>query len=86
MLSQLSRQKKSDGSLDLTGCYGRPKYDDNQQHHNGQYPPLVVMSKFASLRRNPLEQVVDERVHNRHGLRGDSSVRMHLLQDLRNNF
>ena len=40
------------------------------------------MCQLASLRRNPLEQVIDKRVHDGHGLRRDPSVRMYLLQDL----
>ena len=40
------------------------------------------MSQLASLGSNPLKQVVDKRVHDGHGLGGDASVRMHLLQHL----
>merc|ERR1719209_25863 len=40
------------------------------------------MGQLASFCRNPLEQVIDKGVHDGHGLRGDSSVRMNLLQDL----
>merc|ERR1711971_1180223 len=67
MLGQLSGQEETDSSLDL------PRGDSR---------PLVVVGQFASLRRNPFEQVIDERVHDGHSLRRDSSVRMHLLQDL----
>ena len=44
--------------------------------------PLVVVCQLASLSSDPLEQVIDERVHDGHGLRGDTSVWMNLLQDL----
>merc|ERR1719370_2696850 len=67
MLGQLSRKKKADSSLDLSGGDGRP---------------LVVVCQLASLCSDPLEQVIDKRVHDRHGLRRDPSVWMNLLQDL----
>ena len=41
------------------------------------------MRKFASLCSDSLEEVVDERVHNAHCLGGHTSVRMNLLQNLR---
>ena len=47
-----------------------------------QYQPLVVMRQLASLRCDPLEQVVDERVHDGHCLGRDPSVRVNLLQHL----
>ena len=40
------------------------------------------MRQLASLRCEPLEQVIDERVHDRHRLGRDSSVRVNLLQHL----
>merc|ERR1719381_172875 len=67
VLSQFSGQKKTDGGLDLPGGYGRP---------------LVVMGQLARLSSNPLKQVIHEGVHDGHSLRGDSSVRMNLLQNL----
>merc|ERR1719398_591292 len=67
VLGQLSRQKETDSSLDLPRSYGRP---------------LVVMRQLASLRCDPLEQVVEERVHDGHCLGRDPSVRVNLLQHL----
>ena len=67
VLGQLSWQEEPDSSLDLPG---------------GDGGPLVVVGKTAGLSSNPLEQVVDKRVHDAHGLGGDTSVRVHLLQDL----
>ena len=67
MLGQLSGQEEPDSSLDLPGGDGRP---------------LVVVSKLASLGSDPLEEVVDERVHDAHGLGGDTGVGVHLLEDL----
>ena len=43
---------------------------------------LVVVSKAGSLNGDSLEDVVHERVHDAHGLAGDSSVRVNLLQHL----
>merc|ERR1719193_582255 len=40
------------------------------------------MGQLARFCSNPLEQVIDKGVHDGHGLRGDSSVGMNLLQDL----
>lgn len=44
--------------------------------------PLVIVGKARSFGGDPLEDVVDERVHDRHGLAADSGVRMDLLQHL----
>ena len=44
--------------------------------------PLVVVGKLAGLGSNPFEEIVDERVHDAHGLGGDTGVGVHLLQDL----
>ena len=43
---------------------------------------LVVVSQARGLRGDALEDVVDEGVHDAHGLAGDASVRVHLLQHL----
>jgi hypothetical protein len=43
---------------------------------------LVVPGEARRLLRELLEDVVDERVHNRHGLGGDADVRVHLLEHL----
>ena len=40
------------------------------------------MSQTRSFRGDPLEQVVDERVHDGHGLGADAGVGMNLLEDL----
>ena len=45
-------------------------------------PPLVVVGELAGLGGDPLEEVVDERVHDGHGLGGDAGVGVHLLQHL----
>ena len=68
MLGKLTGQEEPDGGLDLPG---------------GDGGPLVVVGELAGLGGDPLEQVVDERVHDGHGLRRDPSVWMNLLQDLR---
>ena len=69
MLGQLSGQEEPDSSLDLTG---------------GDGGPLVVVSQLGGLSSNPLKDVVDERVHNAHGLGRDSGVRVDLLENLVN--
>ena len=45
-------------------------------------PPLVVVGELAGLGGDPLEEVVHEGVHDRHGLGGDAGVGVHLLQHL----
>ena len=67
VLGQLSGQQEPDGGLDLPG---------------GDGGPLVVVGELAGLSGDALEQVVDERVHDAHGLGGDTGVGVHLLEDL----
>ena len=67
VLGQLSGQEEPDGGLDLPG---------------GDGGPLVVVGELAGLGGDALEQVVDERVHDAHGLGGDTGVGVHLLEDL----
>ena len=67
VLGQLTRQEEADCGLDLTTADGRL---------------LVVLSKASRLRGDLLEDVVHERVHDAHGLAGDASLGVYLLQDL----
>ena len=67
VLGELTREEEPDSSLDLA---------------RGDGGPLVVMGESAGLSGDPLEQIVDERVHDAHGLGGDTSVRVDLLQHL----
>lgn len=67
MLGQLTRQDQSDSSLDLSG---------------GDGGLLVVGSQLGGLGGDSLEDVVHERVHDGHGLLGNTGVRVGLLQDL----
>ena len=67
MLGKLSRKDQSDSSLDLSACDGGS---------------LVVVSQSGCLSCNSLEHIIDKAVHDAHGFAGDSSVRVHLLEDL----
>lgn len=67
MLSQLPRQQQAHSRLDLPGSDGRA---------------FVVMGQARSLTGDPLENVVDERIHDAHSLGGNTSVRVDLLQYL----
>ena len=67
MFGQLSGQQEPDGGLDLPG---------------GDGGPLVVVGELAGLSGDPLEQVVDKRVHDAHGLGGYTGVGVDLFQDL----
>ena len=67
VLGQLSGEEETDSSLDLSA---------------GDGGPPVVVGQTGSLGSNALEDVVHERVHDGHGLAGDSSVGVDLLKDL----
>ena len=65
MLGEFSREKQTNGGLDFSA---------------GDGVLLVVVGQAGGLGRHALEDVVDEGVHDAHGLTGDSSFRMDLLQ------
>ena len=67
VLGQLTGQEEPDSSLDLPG---------------GDGGPLVVVGKTAGLSSNALKEIIDKGVHDAHGLGGDTSVRVDLLQHL----
>ena len=67
MLGQLTGEQETDSGLDLSG---------------GDGSPLVVVGKAGSLAGDALEQVVDEAVHDAHGLGRDASVGVDLFQHL----
>ena len=67
MFAQLSGEMEADGRLHLAA---------------GDGVLLVVVGQARGLGGDALEDVVDERVHDAHGLAGDAGVRVHLLQDL----
>lgn len=66
VLCKLSWEEKPDGGLHLPA---------------GDGGALVVVSKTRCFGGDSLEDVVDEAVHDAHGLAGNSSVRVHLLED-----
>ena len=66
VLGELTGEDQADGRLDLARREGAL---------------LVVAHELARLDGDALEGVVDERVHDRHGLGRDARVRVHLLQD-----
>ena len=67
MLGELTGEEEPDSGLDLAG---------------GDGGPLVVVSQTAGLGSDSLKEIVDERVHDAHGLGGDPSVGVDLLEDL----
>ena len=67
VFSQLARQKETNSCLDL-------------QRGDGRF--LVVVNQAGSLASDTHEDIVDEGVHDAHGLAGDASVGMDLLHDL----
>ena len=67
MLGELTGEDETDRSLDLARRESR----------------LVVdADKLAGLSSDALEDVVDERVHDRHSTARDTGVGVHLLEDL----
>jgi len=66
VLGEFTGEEKSDGSLDLAG---------------GESVLLVVADEAGGLVGDLLEDVVDEGVHDRHGLLGDASLGVDLLED-----
>lgn len=67
MLGQFSGEEEPDSGLDFPG---------------GDGGPLVVVGQTGSLGSDPLKDIVDKGVHDAHGLGGDASVGVDLLQDL----
>ena len=65
VLGQFTGEEQADCCLDLPG---------------GDGGATVVVCETGSLSGDTLEDVIHERVHDRHGLAGDSSVGVHLLQ------
>ena len=67
MFCQFTRQEQTNSGLDLSA---------------GDGPALVVVSQTGGLVGNTFKNIVDEAVHDRHGLAGDASVGVDLLQNL----
>ena len=65
MLGELAGEHEADGGLDFSGRESRLG---------------VVLAEAASFGREALEDVVDEGVHDGHGLLGDTGVGVHLLE------
>ena len=65
VLGELAREHEADGRLDLAGRERRL---------------LGEAAQLGGLEGDALEDVVDERVHDRHALLGDARVRVHLLE------
>lgn len=64
---QFTGQQKSDSCLDFPTCDGRS---------------LVIMSKARRFCSDSFENVIHERIHDRHSLGRDSGIGVHLLQHL----
>ena len=67
VLGQLAGQEQTDGGLDFAG---------------GDGGAAVVVGETGGLGGDALEDVVDEAVHDGHGLAGDAGVGVNLLQHL----
>ena len=67
VLGKLSWEEEPDSSLDFT---------------RGDGGPLVVVGQTGSLSSDSLKEIIDKAVHDAHGLGGDTSVRVDLLQHL----
>jgi hypothetical protein len=67
VLGQLAREDQADRSLDFSGRDGGL---------------LVVGREFGGLGSDALEDVIDKRVQDGHGTVGDTSIGVHLLENL----
>uniref|UniRef100_J3NB72 Uncharacterized protein n=1 Tax=Oryza brachyantha TaxID=4533 RepID=J3NB72_ORYBR len=67
VLGELAGEDEADRGLDLPG---------------GDGGLLVVPGELGGLTSELLKNVVDEGIHDRHGLRGDPDIGMHLLEHL----
>ena len=67
VFGQFSGQQKPDGGLDLPG---------------GDGGPLVVVGQPGGFSSDTFEDIVDEGVHDAHGLGGDTGIGVNLLQHL----
>jgi hypothetical protein len=67
MLGQLSGEEETDSSLNLS---------------RGDGLTLVVASKTTSLGGDTLKDIINKRVHDSHGLVGDTSIGVNLLENL----
>ena len=67
MFRQFPGKEETDGGLDFSGRDSRL---------------LVVLSQSGGLAGDALENAIHERVHDGHGLGADTSVGVHLLEDL----
>ena len=67
VLGQLTGEEEPDSGLDLPG---------------GDGGPLVVVGQTGSLSGDPLEDVVDEGVHDAHSLGGNTGIGVNLFQYL----
>ena len=67
VLGEFTGEEEPDGGLDFPG---------------GDGGPLVVVGETGGLGGDALEDVVDEGVHDGHGLGADASVGVDLLEDL----
>ena len=66
MLGKLAWKEQADSGLDLAG---------------GDGGSLVVLGEVGSFTSNATEHVVDQGIHDAHGLAGDASVWVDLLED-----
>jgi len=66
VLGEFTRKQKFNGSLNFTGR---------------KSSSLVVSDELGGFQSNSFKDIVDEGVHNVHGLLGDTSIRVDLLQD-----
>ena len=67
VLGQLTGKEQPNGGLDFPG---------------GDGGPLVVVGQTGSFSGDSLENVIDERVHDGHGLGGNTGIGVNLLEHL----
>ena len=67
MLGKIAWENELDSGLDFTGTEG---------------VPVVHVDEASTFTGDPLEDICDERVHNEHGLVGDTDIWVDLLENL----
>ena len=67
MLGKLTRKQQTDSSLDLA---------------TGDGGTFVVVGQSGGFSGDSLEDIVDEAVHDGHGLAADAGIRVHLFEHL----
>ena len=87
ILSNLSRSELGDGLSTFRDSVlgeftGQEELDGSLNFTRGQGSSLVISDELRGFQSDSFEDIVDEGVHDVHGLLGDTGIGMDLLQNL----